>query len=107
MGQRRREPGPRRIARSGPLRTARYDDEQPSVTHKFSGRAETQNAALEDSVDQIVEFAQREGPNSFPFVFIDPTGWTGFALDVIQPLLKLNPGEVLINFMTGHIRRLR
>jgi len=66
---------------------------------------QTRNAVLEDSVDEIVEFAQREGPQSFPFVFIDPTGWTGFALDVIQPLLALNPGEVLIIFMTGHVRR--
>ena len=66
---------------------------------------ETRNASLEESVDHIVEFAQRNGSQSFPFVFIDPTGWTGFALDVIQPLLTLEPGEVLINFMTGHVRR--
>lgn len=65
---------------------------------------ETRNAALEDSVEQIVEFA-KGAQSSFPFVFIDPTGWTGFALDIIQPLLTLNPCEVLINFMTGHIRR--
>lgn len=42
---------------------------------------------------------------TFPFVFVDPKGWTGFALDVIKPLLRLQPGEVLINFMTEHIRR--
>src|SRR5262249_55090860 len=29
----------------------------------------------------------------------------GFALDSIEPLLKREPGEVLINFMTSHIRR--
>jgi hypothetical protein len=38
-------------------------------------------------------------------VFIDPTGWTGFPLAVIQPLLQLKPGEVLINYMTWHARR--
>lgn len=64
---------------------------------------ETRNAKLEECVDEIVAFAKKQ--RSFPFVFVDPTGWTGFALDVIQPLLRLDPGEVLINFMTEHIRR--
>lgn len=40
-----------------------------------------------------------------PFIFIDPTGWSGIEIETIAPLLRLNPGEVLINFMTGHIRR--
>jgi three-Cys-motif partner protein len=62
------------------------------------------NGRFEDSVTQIVDFvrARRE---TFPFVFIDPTGWNGFALNTISPLLRLNPGEILVNFMTGHIRR--
>lgn len=63
------------------------------------------NAALEKSVPDIVGFVKQGGANSFPFIFIDPTGWTGFEMDVIAPLLCLNPGEVLINFMTGFIRR--
>jgi three-Cys-motif partner protein len=66
---------------------------------------ETRNAALEDSISEIVDFVQRGSTNSFPFIFIDPTGWTGFGMEMIAPLLRLNPGEVLINFMTGHIRR--
>jgi three-Cys-motif partner protein len=65
----------------------------------------TRNATLEESVKEIVSFAQAGGQKSFPFVFIDPSGWTGFGMDTITPLLHLNPGEVLINFMTGHIRR--
>jgi hypothetical protein len=68
-------------------------------------RVETRNAALEDSIAEIVGFVQGGGANSFPFIFIDPTGWTGFEMETIAPLLRLNPGEVLINFMTGHIRR--
>jgi three-Cys-motif partner protein len=63
------------------------------------------NSTLEESVTDIVEFVRRGGPKSFPFVFIDPTGWSGFEMATITPLLKLKPGEVLINFMTGHIRR--
>lgn len=66
---------------------------------------ETRNATLEESVTDIVAFARAGGQKSFPFVFLDPTGWTGFEMATITPLLRLNPGEVLINFMTGHIRR--
>ena len=66
---------------------------------------ETRNAALEDSVGDIVDFVRRGTGQTFPFVFIDPTGWTGFAMDTISPLLRLNPGEVLINLMTKDVRR--
>lgn len=66
---------------------------------------ETRNASLEESIPDILEFVEQGGTASFPFVFIDPTGWTGFPIDVIKPLLNLRPGEVLVNFMTGHISR--
>jgi three-Cys-motif partner protein len=66
---------------------------------------ETRNASLEESIRGIADFVRRGGQNAFPFIFIDPTGWTGFEMETIAPLLRLNPGEVLINFMTGHIRR--
>lgn len=68
-------------------------------------RVETRNATLEESVSDICKFTRQGGDSSFPFIFIDPTGWTGFEMKTIEPLLRLNPGEVLINFMTGHIRR--
>lgn len=42
--------------------------------------------------------------NSFSLIFIDPTGWTGYPLQKITPLLKLK-GEVLINFMSDFITR--
>jgi three-Cys-motif partner protein len=64
----------------------------------------TLNSRFEDSVTSIVDFI-RAGGETFPFVFIDPTGWKGFALQTISPLLRLDPGEILVNFMTGHIRR--
>lgn len=66
---------------------------------------ETKNAELESSIDAITSFVRQGGSDTFPFIFIDPTGWTGFAMDVIAPLLRLEPGEVLINFMTGHVER--
>lgn len=66
---------------------------------------ETKNKKLENAIQDILSFVQEGGPNSFPFIFIDPTGWSGFAMETITPLLQLDPAEVLINFMTEHIRR--
>lgn len=63
------------------------------------------NKKLEDAIPDIVEFISEGGKKSFPFVFVDPTGWTGFAMETIAPLLRIRPGEVLVNFMTEHIRR--
>jgi three-Cys-motif partner protein len=63
------------------------------------------NRKLEDSVDDILSFVQDGGSGAFTFIFIDPTGWTGFAMEKIRPLLAIRPGEVLINFMTGFIKR--
>ena len=66
---------------------------------------EAKNEALEDAVQDILDFVRQGGPKAFPFIFIDPTGWTGFAMETIAPLLRHKPGEILINFMTEHIRR--
>jgi three-Cys-motif partner protein len=62
------------------------------------------NRKLEDAIDDILDFA-RGGANSFTFIFIDPTGWTGFPLEKITPLLRIRPGEVLINLMSGFVGR--
>ncbi len=64
----------------------------------------TKNASLEDSIGDIQKFIT-QGGKSFSFIFIDPTGWTGFSMEKITPLLKLKNSEVLINLMTGDIRR--
>ena len=66
---------------------------------------ETKNEELENAVQDIEKFVRAGGPTSFPFIFIDPKGWSGFALETISPLLELDPVEVLITFMTEHIRR--
>lgn len=65
----------------------------------------TLNGKLEESIGEIVAFVKQSERKTFPFLFIDPTGWTGFALDAIKPLLTLEPGEVLINLMTKDIHR--
>lgn len=66
---------------------------------------ETRNSELAEAIPDIVRFVRHGGTKAFPFIFIDPTGWSGFAMASIQPLLRFDPGEVLINFMTGHIKR--
>ena len=66
---------------------------------------ETRNSLFEESIPQILKFVRKGGRDSFPFFFVDPTGWTGFPMDVIAPLLRLDQVEVLINFMTKDIRR--
>ncbi|TQV70257.1 three-Cys-motif partner protein TcmP [Denitrobaculum tricleocarpae] len=58
------------------------------------------HGSFEDNVSRISEFAK----TSFSLIFIDPTGWQGFSLEKITPLLNLR-GEVLINFMSNFIVR--
>ena len=65
----------------------------------------TINSPFEDAIPELVKFARAGGKDSFPFVFIDPKGWSGIAIRTIEPLVRLQPGEVLINFMTDPIRR--
>jgi len=62
------------------------------------------NKEFEHAVLDVVQFIKQDR-DTFPFVFIDPTGWTGFSMKTIAPLLQLNPCEVLINFMMEFITR--
>ena len=61
--------------------------------------------ALRGEFESVIPDILRFVGNSFSLVFIDPTGWTGFGLRVIEPVLRHRPGEVLINFMFDHINR--
>ena len=63
------------------------------------------NGEFENLVPEILRFVRGSMDRSFSFFFIDPTGWNGYALDVIRPILTHQPGEVLINFMTEFVRR--
>ncbi len=68
-------------------------------------QVETRNSELAGAIGDVLDFVRRGGQSSFPFFFIDPTGWKGFEMNLIAPLLRQRPGEVLINFMTNYIRR--
>jgi three-Cys-motif partner protein len=55
---------------------------------------------FESATSEIIKLG-----TSFALVFIDPTGWTGYTYDLIGPVLKHTPGEVLINFMYDFVNR--
>ena len=63
------------------------------------------NNEFENAVPELVRLISMKQKDHFPFVLIDPTGWKGFSMDVIAPLIQQKPCEVLLNFMTGHIIR--
>jgi three-Cys-motif partner protein len=56
---------------------------------------------FESAVEDIETFVG----SSFALIFIDPTGWKGFAFDKIKSLFAPRFSEALINFMYGHVRR--
>ncbi len=63
------------------------------------------NRDFEIAVPDLVKMIREEKSGFFPFILIDPTGWTGFSMDVIEPLIQIQPSEVLVNFMTSQIQR--
>ena len=65
---------------------------------------EARNWDFTQNVRKIVKSVERRR-RSFPFFFIDPTGWECAAIPVIEPILRVQPGEVLINLMTSWISR--
>jgi three-Cys-motif partner protein len=81
------------VEQLAPLRT-RF----PEVT------VEAHAGEFEEMIPQAVHFATT-GADPFAFVFIDPTGWSGYALDKITPLLRVKSCEVLVNFMTKDVIR--
>src|SRR5262249_28569672 len=78
-------------------------EEAVSIFHKPEEGFEirTHCGKFEDAVKEIHEFI---GP-SFPLVFIDPTGWTGYPFKKIKPLFRRQKCEVLINFMYEFVNR--
>lgn len=54
------------------------------------------------AIDQLVKGA---GKNPFKFIFLDPTGWTQIPMEKLRSFLHDAHSEVLVNLMTGHIKR--
>lgn len=74
---------------------------QATVRNVTDIQIETLNGEFEHSIPEVLKFVGK----AFYLVFIDPTGWTGFGLKQITPVLQHRPGEVLVNFMFDYINR--
>ncbi|AKH42229.1 three-Cys-motif partner protein [Altererythrobacter atlanticus] len=81
-------------------RTDAYHKLQEAVEAVADFEATALHGDFGDHIDEICKIAGR----SFTLTFIDPTGWN-FDLRKIAPLLRRQPGEVLVNFMYEHFRR--
>lgn len=77
-----------------------FKELEQAVADLKADNIEIINGSFEDSVERICDFTN----GTFSLIFIDPTGWQGFAMERIRPLLNLR-GEVLINFMFDYINR--
>ncbi len=66
-------------------------------------QVKAQNWDFRQHTSEIVEFVAN--PPSFSFIFVDPTGWTPAQIGGLGPLLRIKPGEILINFMSSFIVR--
>jgi three-Cys-motif partner protein len=66
-------------------------------------RVEARNWDFTQHSTEIVQFVVN--PPSFAFIFVDPTGWTPAQISGLEPLLRIKPGEILINFMSSFIVR--
>lgn len=62
------------------------------------------NKEFEEAIPDIIQFIHQD-QSTFSFCLIDPTGWTGFSMQKIIPLLRLPNSEVMITFMLEFIRR--
>jgi len=69
--------------------------------HKHAIKTTALPGTFEDNIPTILQAIG----STFAFSFIDPKGWTGFAMDHITPILRHQPGEVMINFMYDFINR--
>lgn len=61
----------------------------------------TIHGKFEDAVPTI----ERVIGTSFPLIFIDPKGWSGYPLEKIKPLFKAKKCEVVVNFMYAFVSR--
>ena len=90
-----------------------FVEESPEAFTKLKGFTDSitdatikvANSTFEAAIPDICTFVKTAQGKTFPFILIDPKGWKGFGMAAIKPLLDLRPSEVLINFMTGHIKR--
>src|SRR5689334_19758618 len=78
-----------------------FSESNPFHSSENGFEIKTYCGKFEDAVSDIQAFVG----SSFPLIFIDPTGWTGYPFDKIRPLFLRSKCEVLINFMYEFVNR--
>jgi three-Cys-motif partner protein len=81
-------------------RTAAFQKLSGAAASASDLKAQALSGTFEDHVDDVLRIVGR----GFALTFVDPTGWS-FDLRKLAPLLKHQPGEVLVNFMYEHFKR--
>jgi len=81
-------------------RTAAFAKLSEAAASASDLKAKALAGAFEDRVDEVLKIVG----HGFALTFVDPTGWS-FDLKKLAPLLKHQPGEVLVNFMYEHFKR--
>lgn len=73
--------------------------------HRDKYEIEVENSEFEMAIDKIVTFIRKDS-NTFPFLFVDPKGWTGYSMISLQKLFESsNSFEAIINVMSDFMRR--
>jgi three-Cys-motif partner protein len=68
-----------------------------------SVKVEACNQDFRKHTSEIIKFVNSQ--SSFSFIFVDPKGWGPVRVSGLEPLLRIKPGEILINFMSSFIVR--
>jgi len=68
-------------------------------------RGDIKTLALPGTFEENIARILDQVGSTFAFFFVDPTGWSGFSMDNLRPILKRANGEVMINFMYDFINR--
>lgn len=66
-------------------------------------KVRAENWDFAERINEIVGYCSTR--RTFTFILIDPTGWKLAGISQISPLLKLKPGEVVINLMSSFVTR--
>jgi three-Cys-motif partner protein len=104
---RRVREGLKKIGRTPAIRCVLVEKDPKSfalLQQAIMGVQDIQVTALHAEFEEAIPDVLKAIGKAFSLVFIDPTGWTGFGLNQIAPILR-HRGEVLTNFMFDHINR--
>lgn len=72
---------------------------------KNNAPKQIETVALKGEFEDLIGSILSEVEGFFTLFFIDPTGWKGYRLNRIHPILCLPNSEILINFMFDYINR--